>query len=228
MKVADAMSRGVITIAPERLMADAAHMMLKFDISGLPVVDSRGTLVGIVTEGDFLRRAEFGDDNKDNRERWIRYVPDIGPLAEEYTRAHGRKVSEVMTPNVVTVTEDTSIAEVARLMLHHHINRLPVLSNGVPVGMISRSNLLHAFIVLSKPAHSAPVSDATIREQIGAELAKQAWMTRSAVSVLVNNGIVGLEGTVLIPRQRTAARVAAENVPGVKEVRDCLTLSQAS
>lgn len=108
MKVADAMSRGVITIAPERLMADAAHMMLKFDISGLPVVDSRGTLVGIVTEGDFLRRAEFGDDNKDNRERWIRYVPDIGPLAEEYTRAHGRKVSEVMTPNVVTVTEPPS------------------------------------------------------------------------------------------------------------------------
>lgn len=225
MKVVDAMSRGVITIAPERSMTEAAHMMLKFEISGLPVVDSRGKLVGIVTEGDFLRRAEFGDDS---RERWIKYVTDVGPLAEEYTHSHGRKVSEVMTRNVVTVTEDTSIAEVARLMEHHRINRIPVLSNGVPTGIISRSNLLHAFIVLSKPAHSAPVSDAMIHEQIGAELAKQAWMTPSTVSVLVSKGVVALEGTVLNPRQRMAVRVAAENVPGVKEVRDRLTLSRAS
>lgn len=225
MKVADAMSRGVITIGPERSMVDAAHMMLKFNIGGLPVVNSGGTLVGILTEGDFLRRAEFGGEN---RERWIKYITDIGPLAEEYARAHGRKVSEVMTRNVVTVTEDTPISEVARLMQHHHIDRLPVLGNGVLVGMISRSNLLHAFIVLSKPASSTAVSDATIREQIDAELAKQAWIARSTVSVLVNNGTVELEGTVFNPRQRMAVRVAAENVPGVKEVRDCLTLRHAS
>lgn len=225
MKVADVMSYGVITIAPDRSMAEAASMMLKFEISGLPVVDPRGKLVGIVTEGDFLRRAEFGDDN---RERWIKYVTDIGPLAEEYARAHGRMVSEVMTHNVVTVTEDTSIAEVARLMEHHHINRVPVLSNGTPVGIVSRSNLLHAFIVLSKPSASAPVSDATILEKITAELAKQPWMEPSSVNVLVSNGIVGLEGTVLNPRQRMAVRVAAENVLGVREVRDRLTLTQTS
>lgn len=223
MKVANAMSHGVISIAPDRSMTDAASMMLKFDISGLPVVNSQGKLVGIVTEGDFLKRAEFGDGN---RERWIKYMTDIGPLAEEYTRSRGRKVSEVMTRNVVTVTEDTSIAEVARLMQHHRINRLPVLRNEVPVGMISRSNLLHAFIVLSKPANSTPVSDATIHEQIGAELAKQAWTARSTVNVLVNSGVVALEGVVLNPRQRMAVRVAAENIPGVKEVRDRLTLSQ--
>ncbi len=225
MKAADAMSRGVITIAPDRSMTEAAGMMLKFEISGLPVVNSRGELVGIVTEGDFLKRAEFGGEN---RERWIKYVTDIGPLAEEYTRSHGRKVSEVMTRNVVTVTEDTSIAEVARLMEQHRINRVPVLSNGAPIGIVSRSNLLHAFIVLSKPTISAPVSDAAIREQIGAELAKQAWIAPSSVNVLVSDGVVALEGTVLNPRQRMAVRVAAENVPGVKEVRDRLTLSQAS
>ncbi len=225
MKVADAMSRGVITIAPERSMTEAASMMLKFEISGLPVVNSRGKLVGIVTEGDFLKRAEYGDEN---RERWIKYVTDIGPLAEEYTYSHGRKVSEVMTRNVVTITEDTSIAEAARLMEHHRINRIPVLSNDVLVGMISRSNLLHAFIALSKPTTSAPVSDTTIREQITAELGKQAWIEPSCVSVLVSNGVVGLEGTVLNPRQRMAVRVAVENVPGVKAVRDRLTLSQTS
>lgn len=223
MKVADAMSRGVITIAPERSMVEAAHMMLKFEIGGLPVVNSGGKLVGIVTEGDFLRRAELGNEN---RERWIKYVTDVGRLAEEYTRSHGRKVSEVMTRNVVTVTEDTSIAEVARLMEHHLINRVPVLSNGAPIGIVSRSNLLHAFIVLSKPTNSAPVSDATIREHIGAELAKQVWMAPSNVNVLVSNGIVDLDGTVLNPRQRMAVRVAAENAPGVKEVYDRLVLSQ--
>lgn len=225
MKVADAMSYGAITIAPDRSMTDAASMMLKFEIGGLPVVDTRGKLVGIVTEGDFLRRAEFSDGNS---ERWIKYVTDIGPLAEEYTRAHGRKVSEAMTRNVVTVTEDTPIAEVARLMEHHRINRIPVLSNGGLVGMVSRSDLLHAFIALSKPAPLAPASDATIREQICAELAKQVWITPTAVSVRVSNGIVYLEGAVLNPRQRMAVRVAAENVPGVKEVRDHLTLNQAT
>src|SRR6185312_8966939 len=221
MKVANAMSHGAITIALDRSLTEAASMMLKFEISGLPVVDARGKLVGIVTEGDFLRRTEFGNEN---RERRIEYVSEIGPLAEEYTRSHGRNVSEVMTRNVVTVTEETSIQEVARLMECHHINRVPVLRNEELIGIVSRSNLLHAFIVLSKPAHSALVNDAEIREQIRAELAKHDWTASSTVKVLVTNGIVDLEGTVSDPRQRMAVRVVAGNVPGAKEVRDRLAL----
>src|SRR6185312_9407505 len=104
------------------------------------------------------------------------------------------------------------------------INRVPVLRNEELIGIVSRSNLLHAFIVLSKPANSAPVSDATIRDQIRAELAKQGWTASSTVEVLVTNGIVDLEGTVSDPRQRMAVRVVAGNVPGVKEIRDRLVL----
>ena len=135
MKVGEAMTHGVISIAPESLMTKAAHMMLQYDISGLPVVNSKGELVGIITEGDFLRRAEFGTEH--NRGRWIKYVADIGPLAAEYARSHGRKVSGVMTKHVVTVTEDTSLEEVVQLMEDHRIKRVPVLRGEKLVGIVT-------------------------------------------------------------------------------------------
>jgi CBS domain-containing protein len=229
MKVGEAMTRGVISIAPESLMTKAAHMMLKYDVSGLPVINAKGELVGIITEGDFLRRAELGIEH--NRGGWIRYVTDIGPLAAEYARSHGRKVSQVMTKHVVTVTEDTSLEEVVRLMEDHRIKRVPVLRGEKLVGIVSRGNLLHAFIVLSPKASTAPVSDAAIKTQIEAELQEQVWTARVNVEVIVNEGTVELRGVIFDERQRIALSIAVENFPGVTRVEDHLifradTLSQ--
>ena len=140
MKVADVMERGVISITPESSVTKAARMMLLYEISGLPVIDSSGRLVGIVTEGDFLRRAEIGTER--HRKRWVELLVDIGPLAEEYAHSHGRKVEEVMTRDVVTVTEDASLEEVARLMERHRIKRVPVLRDAQVIGIVSRANFL--------------------------------------------------------------------------------------
>jgi CBS domain-containing protein len=225
MNVADVMTKGVISITPESSVTKAARMMLLYEISGLPVIDGSGKLVGIVTEGDFLRRAELGTER--HRKRWVELLVDIGPLAEEYAHSHGRKVEEVMTRDVVTVTEDASLEEVARLMERHRIKRVPVLRNAQVIGIVSRANFLHALIVLSAKPAFAPASDGAIREQILAELEKQAWMPRAAVNVGVKDGIVDLNGVILDERQRAALCIATENVPGVKEIRDRLVLSQA-
>jgi CBS domain-containing protein len=225
MKVADVMERGVISITPESSVTKAARMMLLYEISGLPVIDSSGRLVGIVTEGDFLRRAEIGTEL--HRKRLVELLVDIGPLAEEYAHSHGRKVEEVMTRDVVTVTEDASLEEVVRLMERHRIKRVPVLRDAQVIGIVSRANFLHALIVLSPKPASTPASDAAIREQILAELEKHAWTPRAALNVGVKDRIVDLDGVILDERQRAALCITAENVPGVQEIRDRLVLSQA-
>ena len=217
MKVAEVMTRGVISIAPTDSMRKAAQLMLQYDVSGFPVMD-RGRLAGIITEGDFLRRAEIGAEG--TRTRWIELLTDPGQLAEDYARAHGRKVEEVMTREVVTVDEDASLEDVARLMEKHRVKRLPVVRGDAVIGIVSRANLLHAFIVGSAKAATAPVSDAAIRDALVATLDKEPWAPQGAVKVVVENGIVDFDGVIRDERQRVALRIAAENIPGVKAVRD--------
>lgn len=218
MKVAEVMTRGVISIAPTDSMKKAAHLMLQYDMSGFPVMD-HGKLVGIVTEGDLLRRAEIGTEHR-HRPRWIELLLAPGRLAEEYAHAHGRKVEEVMTRNVVTVAEDVPLEEVVRLMECHHIKRLPVVKGDAMVGIVSRADLVHAFIVGSSKTATAALSDTAICEQLMATLNREPWAPRGFVNVVVENGIVDFEGVIRDDRQRLALRIAAENIPGVKEVRD--------
>jgi CBS domain-containing protein len=168
MKVADVMTRGVISIAPTDSMSKAAHLMLQYEMSGFPVMD-RGRLVGILTEGDLLRRAEIGTECRHHR-RWIELLLAPGRLAEEYAHAHGRKVEEVMTRNVVSVDEDAPLEEVVQLMERHHIKRLPVVRSGAMVGIVSRADLVHAFIVGSSKTAAAALSDRSICERLMATL----------------------------------------------------------
>lgn len=217
MKVGEVMTRGVISIAPTDSMKKAAQLMLQYDMSGFPVMDC-GKLVGIVTEGDFLRRAEIGTER--HRTRWIELLVAPGQLAEEYAHAHGRKVEEVMTRDVVTVADEASLEEAVRLLERYHIKRLPVVKGGAIVGIISRANLLHALIVGSPKAATASMSDAAIREALMATLDKEPWALHGLVNAIVENGIVDFGGVIHDERQRLALRIAAENIPGVKEVRD--------
>lgn len=217
MKVAEVMTRGVISIAPIDSMKKAAQLMLQYDMSGFPVMD-RGKLVGIVTEGDFLRRAEIGTER--HRTRWIELLVAPGQLADEYAHAHGRKVEEVMTRDVVTVAEDASLEEAVRLLERHHIKRLPVVKGGAMVGILSRANLLHAFVVGASEASEPSMGDAAIRDALMATLDKEGWAPHGVVNTIVENGIVDLGGVIRDERQRLALRIAAENIPGVKGVRD--------
>jgi CBS domain-containing protein len=222
MKVADVMTYRVISVTPEVSVLEAARLMLQAKISGLPVVTYSGDLVGIVTEGDFLRRGETGTAKR--RPRWLEFFTSPGKLAEEYTRSHGNKVSEIMTPNPQTVTEDTSLKDAVELMERHHVKRLPVLRDGKPIGMVSRANLLRGLIGLAHSAKPAEAADWAIRDQFMAELKRQPWAPVYAIDVSVRAGIVDLRGTILDERERKALIVAAENIPGVKEVRDHVAL----
>ena len=217
MKASDVMTVGAATIRSDASVPEAARLMLRYAISGLPVVDDAGHLVGIITEGDFLRRTETGT-GRPHRPRWLEFLLGPGRLADEYVHSHSRKVEEVMTRQVVAVAEETPLDEIARLMERHRIKRVPVIRDNRVVGIVSRANLLRGLARLADAAPAATANDLAIREQILAELDAQAWGRRAPIDVTVRNGIVQLWGPVADERVAQALRVAADNVPGVKGV----------
>ncbi|HVU41078.1 MAG TPA: CBS domain-containing protein [Xanthobacteraceae bacterium] len=218
MQVRDVMTRNVISVKADESILSAARLMLQNRISGLPVLDASGGLVGIVTEGDFLRRGELGTTKR--RPRWVEFLLGPGKLAEEYVHQSGRKVFDVMTRDPRTVSEDDTLETVVAQMERHRVKRLPVVRQGKLVGIISRANLLHALASLAREAPASSGGDAAIRDRILEALAKQHWAL--AVNVVVKNGIAELWGTIMDERERQACIVAVENVPGVKQVHDHL------
>jgi CBS domain-containing protein len=220
MLAGDVMTRGVISVASDATAMQAVALMLKHEISGLPVVDESGAVVGIVTEGDFLRRAELGTQRR--RPRWLEFLIGPGRLASEYVHACGRKVEDIMTRDPCTVTEWTPLEEVVQLMERRRIKRVPVVCGRQLVGIVSRANLLRALANLASESEAVATNDAEIRERVLAEVTRQPWASGVFVDAVVRKGIVELRGTFTDDRARQALVVAAENVPGVKQVREHL------
>jgi CBS-domain-containing membrane protein len=220
MNAKDVMTPSVLSIAPDASISAAAHLMLQNKISGLPVIDGSGKLVGILTEGDFLRRIEIGTQRR--RPRWIEFLIGPGRLADEYSRSSGRRVSDVMTHDVHTVDPDASLEHIVRTMERHHIKRVPVVEAGKVVGIVTRANLLHALASIADEIAPSSVGDNSIREQIFAELKRQTWTPVARIDVTVRNGVVQLSGSLTDERQRQALRILAENIPGVRKVQDHL------
>jgi CBS domain-containing protein len=215
------MSARVISIAPDANVLEAIRLMLQNHISGLPVIDTSGALVGVVTEGDFLRRVETGTERK--RPRWLEFLMGPSRMADEYVHTHARKVEEVMTREPTTITEDTSLDEVVRIMERRRIKRLPVLRGAQVVGIVSRANLLHALASLAAAAPPPAKTDVAIRQQLLAEFDKQTWAPVAPIDVVVRKGVVELWGTITEEAQGEALKVCAENISGVKSVVSHLT-----
>ncbi len=222
MKASDIMQTSVITIGSDAGVSEAIRVMLQHKISGLPVVDAKGELVGIVTEGDFLRRAET--DTEVQRPRWLQLLMGTGKLADEYVRSHGRKVAEVMTPDVAAASEDTELADIVGMMEKRRIKRVPVMRGRKVVGVVTRADLLRAFarVIPGGAAADTPKSDLELRNRVADEIGRLPWAARNTISVTVKNGEVDLQGAIFNVKERDALRVAAENVPGVKAVHDHL------
>jgi CBS domain-containing protein len=221
MKASDVMVRDVITVLPETSVSDAAKVLLDRGISAVPVVDQDGRLVGIVSEGDLMRRAEIGTQRR--RSWWLELLTPSETLAADFVKSHALKVAEVMNRQVITATEDMSLGAIATLLERHGIKRVPIVRDGSIVGIVSRANLLRAFANLPDQAKPpAPASDEAIRqgvlEHIRAQPGGMPWL----VTVSVENGVVDLWGLVSSPEKKRAIRVAAEAMPGVREVRDNL------
>jgi CBS domain-containing protein len=224
MNAADIMTQPVISVAAEATISQAAELMLKHGISGLPVTNLKGMVVGIVTEGDLLRRAELGTERQ--RSHWLEWIIGPGRMANDYVDAHARKVGEIMSPDVITVAPTETLPEVVRLMEKRQVKRLPVLDGGRLVGIVSRANLVRALMATltasAGKVRQGTASDTEIRDSILAEIAKQPWGPRYSVDVKVTNGVVELCGSITDERERAALQVVAENTKGVKKVHDGL------
>jgi CBS domain-containing protein len=220
MKAADAMTRRVITTTADASINDVARLMVLHRISGVPVGDGVGGVIGMITEGDLLRRAETGTDKRHSG--WLGLLLGPGRLAQEYAQSHARKVEEIMTHAVISVSPETPLAEVVALMEARQVKRLAVLENGRLVGLVSRADLLKALTELLPKVPASAVSDAEIRTRILAEIEKQPWAPRASTDVVVEDGTVELRGVVTDEREREALRILAENIAGVERVRDRL------
>lgn len=223
MNAADVMTRNVIAATPSMTVEGVVRLMLAHRISGLPVLNADGAMVGIVTEGDLMRRAETGTER---RVPWWRALW-VGPkrLAEQYVRTHARRVDEVMTRSVVSVMPSTPLAEVVALMEAREVKRLPVMQGARLVGIVSRADLLRALgRLLSAEGGAAPpaLQDAALHEQLLRQLATQPWAPKALLDIGVKNGEVELRGFILHEDERKALRLLAENTPGVHRVVDKL------
>ncbi len=221
MKAHDVMTTPVITVKPTETVKEVARLFLERKISAAPVVDDQGKLVGIVSEGDLLHRSEIGTSR--HRPWWLFLMADDQALAADYIKAHGRRVADVMTRNVITAAPDAPLNEIATMLEEHAIKRVPIVRNGELVGIVSRANLVQA-VATSGSKLDIPSSDAAIRQKFISRLNKQRWAPTVLLNATVNDGIVDLWGFVDSETERKAVKVAAEATPGVRAVNDHMTV----
>jgi CBS-domain-containing membrane protein len=219
MRAVDVMTRAVITVGPGATVREAAQLFADNHISGAPVVDDEGRLLGMLTEGDLLRRTEIGTQTR-RRSWWLELLSSTQNLAATYIKENARLVRDVMTAKVITVKETTPLSEVAELLERHRIKRVPVLYDGELLGIVSRANLIKALASAPQAVSAAPSdADQAIRKAVVEELAGHRWAVL-AENVIVNNGTVHLWGLVNSPEQARAMSSVAQRVPGVKGVKD--------
>lgn len=219
MRAHQIMTRNVLTVSPDTAVETAVNKMLENHISGLPVVNISGDLVGIVSERDFLRRAEIGTQRK--RPRWLQFFLSPGASADDFVHERGRLVQDVMTRDPVTVTEETPLADIVALMEKKNVKRLPVVRGRLLVGIVTRANLMRAVADLTRDVPDPTADDDHMRDRILRTIEAQDWRP-IGLQVTVRRGIAHLHGLVIDERSREASIVAARNVAGVKEVHDHL------
>ena len=219
MRAHHIMTRDVITVTPHTSIEDAAKIMLRTHISGLPVLDDSGKLVGIVSQSDFLRRSEIGTGRK--RPAWLQFLTGPGTAASDFVRERGRKVKDVMTEDPVTVSEETSLEDIVRLMEKKGIKRLPVIGDKGMIGIVTRSNLLQAVASMAHEIPDPTADDEHIRNRLTRLVNATDWRP-IGFEATVRNGVVHLHGIITTDKARQATIVAAQNMAGVKEVHDHL------
>jgi CBS domain-containing protein len=227
MKASDVMMTDVITVTPESDVPQVAALLLTNHISAVPVVDADGSLVGMISEGDLIRRSESGTAHE--RPWWLQMLMSREALAAEFVREHSRRVGDLMTREVVSASPDTPLADIAALLERRRIKRVPIVKDGRLAGIVSRANLIQA---LATFRHAAPeprlAADAELREKVMSQFKAEPWMRPALVNVTVSDGTVDLWGIVDSPAEKQALRVAAEIVPGVKAINDNLVVRRAA
>jgi CBS-domain-containing membrane protein len=218
MNAVDVMVRDVVTISPDADVAEAAKLLIEHDISALPVVDDDGSVIGMISEADLLRREEIGTEKQ--RPWWLEAIMPGTALAADFAKSHGQRVSEVMSSDVISATEETSLAEIAAILERNRIKRVPIMENGKLVGIVSRANLVQALASSAVRADGSTASDRSIRLELLSRLADQTWTDFGSRNVILTDGVVHLWGLVGSEEERRALVALAEDVPGVVRVSD--------
>jgi len=218
MRATDVMASPVVAATAQITVQHVARMMINHRISGVPIVEGDQQLIGIITEGDLLRRVEAGTERQSSR--WSEWLQPNSRLAADYVKSHARRVADIMTRNVVTVDEFATLSEIADLLEKHRIKRVPVVHDGKLVGIVSRADLLR-ILASGATLVSDEDSDRSIRNRLLTELREQKWAIHLNESdIVVANGVAHLWGVVGSEGERKALRIAAENTPGVQAVED--------
>lgn len=226
MKASDIMATNVVTVAATATVQEVAGLLFEKHISAVPVIGDKGELLGIVSEGDLLRRAEVGTERR--RSWWLQALKSKNALADEFVKSHAHRVTDVMTHRVITAGPDSTLSEIATLLEKNGIKRVPIVKAGKVVGIISRANLIQALASIAKPGLSeVKADDASVRERILAQFRSQSWTKPWMLNVVVHNGIVDLWGVVNSQAEKKAVRVATETTPGVRLVNDNLQMWSA-
>jgi CBS domain-containing protein len=223
MKALDIMTREVVTVRLETSVREIAALMMEKNISGVPVVGDNGAIVGIVSEGDLLHRAEVGTERK--HKWWFHIFADSDAAAREYAKAHGLSARDVMSRYVISVRDDADLRDVADVLDSHHIKRVPVLHDGRLVGIISRRDLVRALTQVQALSPPAKVDNAALHNALRDRFKSQSWLNDAYMNVTVNDGVVELWGLVVSADQHRALRALVEETPGVRRVEDRLRVA---
>lgn len=220
MQAVDVMTPNVISVNPGADVQEIASLLVEHGISAVPVVDNDGQVLGIVSEGDLMRRVESEGDK--HKSWWLKWLSGNNPV--DYIKSHGRKASEIMTPDPIIIEDDEPLFRIAALLEKHEIKRVPVVSKGKLVGIVSRADLLRGFSVTATDT-TVPTDDREIREAVIKEIEDNTGLLAYRINVIVTNGEVQLWGLVTGQEEKLAAQVAAENIPGVKSVENRLGIT---
>ncbi len=220
MKARDIMVRNVITVGPKTSVREVANILLRKQISALPVVDEHRKLIGIISEGDLVRRAELETDYR--RSWWLEIFArkTNETLAVEYRKSHARRVKDVMSRKVITATPSTSLRDIAALLEKNRIKRVPIVANRKVVGIVSRANLIQALASLRKETEQSTITDSMIRKRVMAQFKSEQWSKHSLLNATVQGRRVKLWGIVDSEAEKEAARVAAEQVAGIQAIEN--------
>ncbi|MBI2215784.1 MAG: CBS domain-containing protein [Candidatus Rokubacteria bacterium] len=222
MKVESIMTSDVISVAPGASIEQAARLMVDHGISGLPVVDDTGALVGILTEGDLIVRQK----PRTALSWWEIFFTDAERLAREYQKAMGTTVAEVMTRSVVCVRPDTPLEAAAALIHEHNIRRVPVVSGGALVGIVSRADLIKA-LARGEPERTVARSDAQLVREMQTRMKAEAWLSNRNILIEASDGILSLWGVVETESEKSALETMARAIPGSRGVDSHLLIQQA-
>lgn len=225
MRAMDVMTTNVITVGPDTSVQEVAKTLSERSISGVPVVDAANRVVGIVSEGDLLHRVETGTERRVQRRRrswWLDTIGSDEELARDYVKSHGRTARDVMTRDVITVSETTQLGEIANLLETKKIKRVPVVRDGTLVGIVSRANLVRALAAAGGHlAGDIAADDRTLREKLLTELRGQPWVSTWSADIIVRDGVVHIwVGDDRPQAEKEALRIAAQNIPGVRGVEE--------